>query len=233
MRSPPSTALRDVLDQELGIDPSPALQRLHERILRQDPGLSRSMPPGQQPDAPVDAPVGARPSQPVQGVAGVHRGRRGGLLRARARRGGDPGAARDHRFLALVGPSGSGKSSVVRAGVLPALRDGDRHGRSSRLEPGPRFVADRHDGAGVAPVRGRRSRAPARDARPPGVAAEQFRGDDLDLLRAVLRIRADDDTRVLLVIDQFEELYLLVDDPQVRQRFARNLVEAVEDPAGS
>src|SRR5213078_3517757 len=28
------------------------------------------------------------------------------------------------RFLAVVGPSGSGKSSVVRAGLLPALRRG-------------------------------------------------------------------------------------------------------------
>ncbi len=28
----------------------------------------------------------------------------------------------DHRFLAIVGASGSGKSSVVRAGLIPALR---------------------------------------------------------------------------------------------------------------
>lgn len=28
------------------------------------------------------------------------------------------------RFLAVLGPSGSGKSSVVRAGVVPALRPG-------------------------------------------------------------------------------------------------------------
>ena len=31
---------------------------------------------------------------------------------------------KDHRFLALVGASGSGKSSVVRAGVVTALKDG-------------------------------------------------------------------------------------------------------------
>jgi ABC-type protease/lipase transport system fused ATPase/permease subunit len=28
------------------------------------------------------------------------------------------------RFLAIVGPSGSGKSSVVKAGLIPALRSG-------------------------------------------------------------------------------------------------------------
>src|SRR5262249_17931162 len=32
------------------------------------------------------------------------------------------------RFLAVVGPSGSGKSSVVRAGLLPALRRGELAG---------------------------------------------------------------------------------------------------------
>ncbi|MEU1932645.1 hypothetical protein ABZ516_35655 [Streptomyces sp. NPDC019826] len=29
---------------------------------------------------------------------------------------------RAHRFVAVIGPSGSGKSSLVRAGLLPALR---------------------------------------------------------------------------------------------------------------
>ena len=31
---------------------------------------------------------------------------------------------KDHRFLAVVGASGSGKSSVVRAGVVTALKKG-------------------------------------------------------------------------------------------------------------
>ena len=31
---------------------------------------------------------------------------------------------REYRFLAVIGPSGSGKSSVVRAGLIPALRQG-------------------------------------------------------------------------------------------------------------
>src|SRR5215471_21517368 len=30
----------------------------------------------------------------------------------------------DHRFVAIVGSSGSGKSSLVRAGLLPAVREG-------------------------------------------------------------------------------------------------------------
>ena len=36
-------------------------------------------------------------------------------------------ALRDTRFLAVLGPSGSGKSSLVRAGLLPQLRGGGDH----------------------------------------------------------------------------------------------------------
>jgi serine/threonine protein kinase len=43
---------------------------------------------------------------------------------------------RGNRFLAVVGPSGSGKSSVVRAGLLPRLRGGAIPG--SRSTPTPR-----------------------------------------------------------------------------------------------
>src|SRR5271166_7135237 len=38
----------------------------------------------------------------------------------------------DTRFLAVVGLSGSGKSSLVRAGLLPALRRGHLSGAGSR-----------------------------------------------------------------------------------------------------
>jgi WD40 repeat protein/energy-coupling factor transporter ATP-binding protein EcfA2 len=45
----------------------------------------------------------------------------------------------DGRFVAIVGPSGSGKSSLVRAGVIAAARRGDVAGVSSTtlLTPGP------------------------------------------------------------------------------------------------
>ena len=42
----------------------------------------------------------------------------------------------DSAFLAVVGPSGSGKSSLVRAGVVPALERGDRSIRLAIIEPG-------------------------------------------------------------------------------------------------
>ena len=54
--------LRELLDEELGLDPSPPLQRLQERILLHDPTL---MP---APDEPSAWRVG---TQPVQGPPAV------------------------------------------------------------------------------------------------------------------------------------------------------------------
>ena len=54
-------------------------------------------------------------------------------------------------------------------------------------------------------------------------------GDDSALLRAVLRILPDDGSRLLLVIDQFEELFTLVADEQ-RDRFLRSLIALATDP---
>src|SRR5580658_8056256 len=68
------TELRDRLAEELGIDPSPDLRRLQERILRQDPGLDWRAAPGVSPpdgspgeDSRVAG--GARPGSPAGGTA--------------------------------------------------------------------------------------------------------------------------------------------------------------------
>ena len=68
----------------------------------------------------------------VQGPGRVRDRRRGLLLRPRAARGGDGGAARGSHLLGVVGPSGSGKSSAsasraaagIASGVLRAARAG-------------------------------------------------------------------------------------------------------------
>ena len=102
--------LRAVLSRELGIDPSSEMLALEQAILTQDPGLLVTR---------------ARPGTskcPWQG------------LRAYDVDDADRFFGRDEdvhtclgllatgSFAALVGPSGSGKSSIMRAGVLAALR---------------------------------------------------------------------------------------------------------------
>ncbi len=59
----------------------------------------------------------------------------------------------DTRFLAVVGLSGSGKSSLVRAGLLPALHRGHlseagSHWRVSVMRPGRRSVGSAGASAG-------------------------------------------------------------------------------------
>jgi DNA-binding SARP family transcriptional activator len=209
--------LRETLADELGIDPSPELARLHEQILRQDPVLAA---PGST--APTEGERGTvrNPYKGLQAFgeedAADFFGREPVVRALLARLPSEP-------FLAVVGPSGSGKSSIVRAGVLPAVRRGEVQAGTGRwlvatMVPG----GHPFEALEAALLRA----APAA----PASLQEQFRGDDLDLLRAVLRVLPDETTRLLLVVDQFEELYTLTQVDDERRRFARNLVEAVEDP---
>ena len=126
------------------------------------------------------------------------------------------------RFLAVVGPSGSGKSSVVRAGLIPALRRGAIAGSDNwpiaDMFPGPYPL----DGLEAAMLK------VASD--PPGSLIEQLRADERGLNRAVLRVLPSDGTDLVLVIDQFEEVFTLVDDEDARRHFLGSLEAAVSDP---
>jgi energy-coupling factor transporter ATP-binding protein EcfA2 len=113
-----------MLRDELGLDPGRELVALERAILRQDPGL-----------AAID-------SQPTSNACPYR-----GLLSYEAEdadsffgRDADVGAClkllRDRGTLAIVGPSGSGKSSLVRAGIVAVLR---REARKVIVTtPGPR-----------------------------------------------------------------------------------------------
>jgi WD40 repeat protein/class 3 adenylate cyclase len=126
------------------------------------------------------------------------------------------------RFLAVVGPSGSGKSSVVRAGLIPALRRGAIPGSEgwpiADMFPGPRPL----DGLEAALLRA----APD----PPASLIEQLAHDEHGLHRAVLRLLPPDGSELVLVIDQFEEVFTLVEDEAVRTHFLGSLEAAASDP---
>ena len=77
----------------------------------------------------VDAAIGPRPATRTRACARSSRPTRAtsSAARGRHRSGSSAASPSDDaaaRFLAVVGPSGSGKSSVVRAGLVPALRRG-------------------------------------------------------------------------------------------------------------
>lgn len=133
--------------------------------------------------------------------------------------GASPGAG---RFLAVIGPSGSGKSSLIRAGLVPTLWEGQLPGSERwfvvELTPGARPL----DELEVALIR---------------VAAEQAGNlrdlllrDANGLLRAAQLILPRDDSELVLVIDQFEELFSLVEAEAERAFFLELLTTAVCDP---
>jgi WD40 repeat protein len=127
------------------------------------------------------------------------------------------------RFLAVVGPSGSGKSSVVNAGLIPALRRGDLP-NSDRW-----FIVELFPGAH--PLAELEAALLRIAVNPPPSLIEQLERDELGLLRAVKRVLPDDETvELVLVIDQFEELFTLTHDESVRAQFLDSLLAAVNDP---
>ncbi|MFC4786015.1 nSTAND1 domain-containing NTPase [Nocardioides sp. MAHUQ-72] len=104
--------LRRMLARELGLDPDPATLALEEAILRQDPALVVAPAPAVTDHSPY---LGLSAYDVADAEAFFGRDRD---LAACLQRLHETGV------LAVVGPSGSGKSSLVRAGVAAALRAG-------------------------------------------------------------------------------------------------------------
>ena len=135
------------------------------------------------------------------------------------------GLKSDQRFLAVVGASGSGKSSVVRAGLIPALR------WQQPSSGWPVYV--------ITPT------AHPLDALAVGLQGEVRRGTTLrkfvdELVRqpqalnsAFQRIAVDTGAaHTLLVVDQFEELFTLCRSEAEQIAFVENLLTAALQPDG-
>jgi formylglycine-generating enzyme required for sulfatase activity/serine/threonine protein kinase len=121
-------------------------------------------------------------------------------------------------LLAVVGPSGAGKSSFVHAGIVPKLPAGSR---ALTVRPG---------------------RAPLSALA--AIVAHSIGADELSLRSAMKKdpealgaaLRGDADARggpIVLVVDQFEEVFTLCSDEAERRSFSAALVQAaraVDDP---
>lgn len=126
------------------------------------------------------------------------------------------------RFLAVVGPSGSGKSSVVRAGLVPRLRQGALPG-SERWHVVEMFP-------GAYPLEELEAALLRTADTPSAGLLQQLEQDERGLLRAVKRLLADDETELVLVVDQLEEVFTLVEQEDRRTQFLALLERAVGDP---
>ncbi|MGD2043276.1 MAG: BTAD domain-containing putative transcriptional regulator [Acidimicrobiia bacterium] len=104
------TEFRNLLAEDLGIEPSEALRDLEERILLQDPSLGLDR-------------TGSSKGNPYRGLrpfteddVDLFFGRESLVSDVLERLSSGPG------LVSIVGPSGSGKSSTALAGVVPVLR---------------------------------------------------------------------------------------------------------------
>ncbi len=184
-----SALLRD----ELGLTPSAELRELESMILRHDAALEVNR---------SEATQGRSLLCPFKGLAAFESsdadffcGRERIVSELVARLAEWP-------LVGILGPSGIGKSSLLRAGVLPVLRNGalprSARWRQVLLRPG------RHPCHELARALGEQG------------LAETVPG-------------AGHDLRIVIAIDQLEELFTLCDDETERASFLERLVAAAGD----
>lgn len=138
--------------------------------------------------------------------------------------------------LAVVGNSGSGKSSLIRAGLIPAVQQGRLGGQSSsaaswsivlcRPSSTPfDYLSEILPGA-LAPELSIKEQADfiayCKEKLPAGETALR------NVISAIVFASAgkSESRRILLVVDQFEELFTLSSNPETRKRYIDSLLMA-------
>jgi WD40 repeat protein/DNA-binding SARP family transcriptional activator len=180
----------DLLRGELGLAPSRALQELERMILRHDAGLEDRE--GHR-KSPIPCPFkGLAPFEASD--ADFFCGRESLVSELIARLAEWP-------LVGILGPSGIGKSSLLRAGVLPALR------------------------AGALPGSGQWRQVLIRPGRHPRDELQQALGGDLDNALAALA----KGERIVIAVDQLEELFTACDRDSERWAFLEQLAAASHD----
>ena len=139
------------------------------------------------------------------------------------------------RLLPILGPSGCGKSSLARAGLIPELArhplPGKSQARVAVLVPGT------HPLEALATVLAR----VATNDLTPLEKTDKFErrlkrtadSGEYEGLRRIANVLPEIDVSPLVIlVDQFEEVYSLCEDTEERQIFIENLIHAAGDRAG-
>lgn len=128
-------------------------------------------------------------------------------------------------LIAIVGPSGIGKSSLLRAGVLPTLKASGERWRTLVTRPGrdpmaalARVIAPMVAGGAASDEQKRLNELRAKLILEPGYFGNVLRAEAQRL-----------QTRLLVVVDQFEELYTLETHGLARKAFTACLTGAADD----
>ncbi|MCP4687570.1 MAG: ATP-binding protein, partial [Desulfobacterales bacterium] len=139
------------------------------------------------------------------------------------------------RLLAVLGPSGSGKSSAARAGVIPELArkplPGVNTGQVVVFTPGG------HPLEALANILARVATGDPAPVEKAGeftrvMKKESDQGQYNGLRRVADALPNIDNAPLLILVDQFEEIYSLCDKPEERRLFIENLLRAAADRSG-
>ncbi|MDB4969071.1 MAG: Serine/threonine-protein kinase [Myxococcales bacterium] len=130
---------------------------------------------------------------------------------------------RERPLLGVIGPSGVGKSSLVRAGLVPALKRSGESWESFVLRPGRQPLSAL--ATVLAPILAVSAAVDEKEL------PKRLRDEPGLLGRVIRRYAGNNNTNVLLLVDQFEELYTLVSDPAERAAFTTALASLADDPA--
>ncbi len=133
---------------------------------------------------------------------------------------------RQNRLVAVIGTSGSGKSSLVLAGLLPALHGGFMAGagaewRIAALRPGGDPLGNLAEALATPGVLGQASREDAELEL--GFIRATLKRSQRGLIQATREARLPPGTHLLVLVDQFEELF----------RFKKTRQDATSDEAAA
>jgi serine/threonine protein kinase len=135
-------------------------------------------------------------------------------------------ALRDNAMLSIVGPSGAGKSSFVRAGLIPELKSSGIAWETFIIRPGRDPLASF---AALIEATMPAAAAMAGGMVDPAAIADRLR-EEPGWLGRVLRDHArGKHTRVLVMVDQYEELYTIAPEAD-RDAMTRVLGGIADDP---
>jgi WD40 repeat protein/energy-coupling factor transporter ATP-binding protein EcfA2 len=141
-----------------------------------------------------------------------------------------------HRFVGVIGPSGSGKSSFIYCGVLPILYGGFLTAKSTEWE----VVVTR---PGAAPIDNLAQSLLKTDLVDEQLSEEDkqikktiisslLRSSSVGLVETIMQFKGDKEKNYLILVDQFEELFRLKDSSNLQSvnetlAFINLLMEAV------
>jgi len=191
---------RELLADELGIEPSQGLRDLEQRILEHDPTLNAISAVGavERHETPITRNPfkGLRPFEEAD--AADFFGREDLVRRLEERlesRSAVP-------LVVLAGPSGAGKSSAVRAGLVPRLRD-------RGVAVGLMFPGADPFGALASVI-------------------ADVTDQSSDRVTAAIRSKTPIDSPLVIVVDQLEELFTMTSNVDVANDFLDHIIEGTQ-----